>query len=148
MPPYFKISYLNFVNCLFIGKSLFYNLSRWNKLIIYATNNFLNIDNNPVEKSIRPIAVSRKSYLFTGSHAATQRSAIFYSLLDTCKNYNINPVDWLHDVLTRIGDSPINKIKDLLPQNYLDNKNNNCKINLCCKIVGRVLMGGLHWSWI
>ena len=105
-----------------IGKAIFYTLSRWDKLSLYATTDFLNIDNNPVENSIRPRAVGRKNYLFAGSHAAAQRSAIFYSLLATCKNYNINPVDWLHDVLTRIGGSPINKIKDLLPQNWVANK--------------------------
>jgi transposase len=101
-----------------IGKAIFYSLSRWDKLSLYATTDFLGIDNNPVENSIRPVAVGRKAYLFAGSHAAAQRSAIFYSLLATCKNYNINPVDWMQDILTRIAGYPINKIQELLPQNW------------------------------
>jgi len=101
-----------------IGKALFYSLTRWNKLSLYATNDILNIDNNPVENSIRPVAIGRKNYLFAGSHAAAQRAAMFYSLLATCKNHQINPCNWLHDVLNRISTHPINRIKELLPQNW------------------------------
>jgi transposase len=62
--------------------------------------------------------------LFAGSHAAAQRSAIFYSLLATCRNYDVHPTQWLEDVLTRIAGYPINKIQELLPQNWklLNNK--------------------------
>jgi len=106
-----------------IGKAIFYSLSRWDKLSLYATTDFLHLDNNPVENSIRPVAIGRKNYLFAGSHAAAQRSAIFYSLLATCKNYQINPVDWMQDVLTRIAGYPINKIQELLPQNWKPTQN-------------------------
>ena len=101
-----------------IGKAIAYSLKRWDKLSLYATSSILNIDNNPIENSLRPLAVGRKNYLFAGSHAAAQRAAIFYSLLATCKNYGVNPCDWLHDILSRIGNHPINRIKELLPQNW------------------------------
>ncbi|TAG08611.1 MAG: hypothetical protein EAZ35_09760 [Sphingobacteriia bacterium] len=68
--------------------------------------NFSKLDNNPVENSIRPVAVGRKKYLFAGSHAATHRLAVFYSLLATCKNYNLNPTKCMHDILTRIAGYP------------------------------------------
>ena len=101
-----------------IGIALAYSIKRWDKLSLYATTAELNIDNNPVENSIRPVAVGRKNYLFAGSHAAAQRAAIFYSLLTTCNNYQINPYEWLHDVLNRIASHPINQITELLPQNW------------------------------
>ena len=101
-----------------IGMALGYSIKRWEKLSLYATTSELNIDNNPVENSIRPVAVGRKNYLFAGSHAAAQRAAIFYSLLTTCNNYHINPYEWLHDVLNRIASHPINRIAELLPQNW------------------------------
>ena len=101
-----------------IGKALFYSLTRWDKLSLYATNDILHIDNNPVENSIRPVAVGRKNYLFAGSHVAAQRAAMFYSLLATCKNHQINPYNWLQDVLNRIALHPINRIQELLPQNW------------------------------
>jgi len=106
-----------------IGKALAYSLKRWDKLSLYASTPILNIDNNPVENSIRPVAIGRKNYLFAGSHAAAQRAAILYSLLATCKNHQINPYDWLHDVLNRIASHPINQIKELLPQNWKPNTN-------------------------
>ncbi len=104
-----------------IGIALAYSLKRWDKLSLYASTSFLNIDNNPVENSIRPVAVGRKNYLFAGSHAAAQRAAMFYSLLATCTNHKINPYDWLHNVLNRIAAQPINQIEDLLPQNWKPN---------------------------
>ena len=101
-----------------IGKALHYSLQRWDRLSLYAETAILHIDNNPVENSIRPVAIGRKNYLFAGSHKAAQRAAMFYSLLATCKNHLINPYEWLTDVLNRINEHPINKIEELLPQNW------------------------------
>ncbi|MGK2862890.1 MAG: IS66 family transposase [Chitinophagaceae bacterium] len=101
-----------------IGKALGYSISRWPELMIYTTDGKLNIDNNPVENSIRPVAIGRKNYLFAGSHEAAKRSAMLYSLMGTCKLHGINPFIWLRDVLQRIANHPINKIEELLPQNW------------------------------
>jgi transposase len=101
-----------------IGKALGYSIERWPELMIYASDGKLNIDNNPVENSIRPVAIGRKNYLFAGSHEAAERSAMLYSFLGTCKLNGINPFIWLQDVLRRISNHPINKIEELLPQNW------------------------------
>jgi transposase len=68
-----------------IVKAVAYNLKLWDGLTTYATNGKLNIDNNPVENAIRPVAIGRKNYLFAGSHEGAQRSAMLYSLFGTCK---------------------------------------------------------------
>ena len=80
----------------------------------------LNIDNNPVENAIRPVAIGRKeeSYLFAGSREAAQRSAMLYALLGTGKLHAVNPFNWLKDVLSCIGRHPINKVHELLPHNW------------------------------
>lgn len=101
-----------------IGKALAYSITRWDALSLYTTDSKLNIDNNPVENAIRPVAIGRKNYLFAGSHEAAQRSAMLYSLLGTCKLNDINPFDWLKNVLSRIGKHPINKVQELLPHNW------------------------------
>ncbi len=101
-----------------IGKALGYSIERWEQLMIYVTEAKLNIDNNAVENSIRPVAIGRKNYLFAGSHEAAQRSAVLYSLLGTCKLHDVNPFVWLKDVLQRISTHHINKIADLLPHNW------------------------------
>ena len=101
-----------------LGKAIQYTLSRWQKLNVYIQEGFLSIDNNLVENSIRPIAIGRKNWLFAGSHEAAGRSAMLYSLFATCRLHNIEPLQWLTEVLAKIKDHPINKIKELLPQNY------------------------------
>lgn len=101
-----------------IGKALAYSITRWDKLMIYTTDGKLNIDNNPVENAIRPVAIGRKNYLFAGSHEAAQRSAMLYSLLGTCKLHDINPFTWLKETLDKIARQPINRIGDLLPHKY------------------------------
>jgi len=101
-----------------IGKALAYSIERWHKLSLYITDGRLKIDNNPVENSIRPVALGRKNYLFAGSHEAAKRSGMLYSLLGTCKMHGIEPYGWLKEVLQRIADHPINKIQDLLPHRY------------------------------
>jgi transposase len=100
-----------------IGKALAYSIQRWEKLSLYTQDGMLNIDNNPVENSIRPVAIGRKNYLFCGSHEAAQRSAMLYSLLGTCKMHGIEPYAWLKNLLETIATHPINKIKELLPHN-------------------------------
>jgi hypothetical protein len=101
-----------------IGKALAYSIERWKQLMIYITDGKLNIDNNPVENCIRPVAIGRKNYLFAGSHEAAQRSAMLYSLMGTCKLHDINPFDWLKNVLEVLPTHPINRIQELLPRNW------------------------------
>jgi transposase len=98
-----------------IGKAIAYALTRWDKLCIYAHNGQLEIDNNPVENAIRPVALGRKNYLFAGSHQAAQRAAIIYSLIATCKANNIEPYAWLKNTLAIINDCKANKLYQLLP---------------------------------
>jgi len=101
-----------------IGKAVAYCLPRWQKLSIYTTDAILNIDNNPVENAIRPVVIGKKNYLFAGSHDAAQRAAMIYSLFATCRLHNINPYDWLKDVLERMHLYNTGNIAQLLPQNW------------------------------
>ena len=98
-----------------IGKAIDYTLSRIDALKVYTTDAKLQIDNNLVENSIRPIAIGRKNYLFAGSHQAAENAAIFYSLFATCKAQGINPYTWLAETLKKIGSHPVNRIEELLP---------------------------------
>jgi transposase len=108
-----------------IGQAIAYCLPRWEKLSVYTTNAILNIDNNPIENAIRPVAIGRKNYLFAGSHQAAQRAAIIYSLFATCKTHNINPYVWLKDVLERMHLYTTTNLHELLPQNWKQNIENN-----------------------
>jgi hypothetical protein len=95
-----------------------YTLSRWNALIRYADDGRLEIDNNAAERSIRPLALGRKNYLFAGSDTGGERAAAIYSLVGTAKLNGLDPEAYLRDVLARIADHPINRIGELLPWNW------------------------------
>ncbi len=66
------------------------------------------------------VGVGRKNYLFFGSDTGGDRAAIIYSLIETCKLNHIDPQRYLHYVLERIAEHPINRIAELLPWNLID----------------------------
>ena len=101
-----------------ITTAIGYSLKRWDKLTIYATDGKLKPDNNPVERSIRTIAIGRKNFVFAGSHKAAQRLAIIFSLIGTCKLHNVNPYEWLKYIFENINTHPVNRIQELLPHNW------------------------------
>ncbi|MBN2882889.1 MAG: IS66 family transposase, partial [Clostridia bacterium] len=105
-----------------MGVALSYTLGIWNRLIRYIHDGRYEIDNNLIENSIRPVALGRKNYLFAGSHEGAQRAAMMYSFLGTCKKNDVNPLTWLTDVLTRIPDHKANRLEELLPSKWLDDK--------------------------
>ena len=109
--------YINALPKSDIGEALAYAIKRWETLSRYTENGILGIDNNPVENSIRPVALGRKNYLFAGSHEAAKRSGMLYSLFGTCKMHGIEPYAWLKNVLQKIPSQPINRIHELLPIN-------------------------------
>ena len=98
-----------------LGKAMAYSLSRWNKLTEYISDPLLEIDNNLVENAIRPTVLGRKNYLFSGSHEGAERSAMIYSFLGSCKINEINPAEWLADVLVKIKDTKSSELHTLLP---------------------------------
>jgi transposase len=101
-----------------IGKAIHYSLQRWEKLSVYVNDAKLEIDNNQVENAIRPIALGRKNYLFAGSDEGARRSAMLYSFFGSCKRHQVNPYEWLLDVMETLPSYPINKIQNLLPHNW------------------------------
>ncbi len=101
-----------------LGGAIHYALTRMKKLRPYLDHGFLELDNNAAERSMRPIAVGRKNYLFMGSKRGGKSAAIAYTLIETAKLNNIDPQAWLADTLAHIADHKINRIDELLPWNY------------------------------
>ena len=97
------------------AKALDYSLKRWAALSRYATAGNLPIDNNPVENVIRPIALGRKNWLFTGSEQAGKRAAAIQTLLGTAKLNGLDPAAWLRDTLEKLPTCLNSQIDSLLP---------------------------------
>ncbi len=102
-----------------LQEALSYALKQRLEMSRYIESGDFSIDNNPVEREIRPVALGRKNYLFAGSHEGAKRAAVLYSLLACCKLNKVNPKDWLTDVLKRINAHPVSRIAELLPHRWV-----------------------------
>lgn len=101
-----------------LGQAIAYSLSNWVALTRHVDDGNLAMDSNLIERAIRRVAIARKNHLFFGSEAGGKAAAVFYSILATCRANDINPYDYLSDVLGRINDHPINRIEELAPYNW------------------------------
>ena len=97
------------------AKAIDYSLNRWAELARHAETGHLPIDNNPVESGIRPVAVGRKNWLFTGSERAGKRAAVIQALLGTAKLNGLDPAAWLKDTLEKLPAWPASRIDELPP---------------------------------
>jgi transposase len=97
------------------AKAIDYTLKRWAALIRYAKTGHLPIDNNPVENTIRPIALGKKNWLFIGPERPGQRAAAIQTLLGTAKLNGFNPAEWLKDTLGKLPTWTYSRIDELLP---------------------------------
>lgn len=98
-----------------IGKAMTYFIRQYPKLENALIDGRIELDNNKIENSIRPMALSRKNFLFCGSHRAAQHAAIFLSFFGSCKLHGVNPRVWLEETLSNIKDYKINDLEQLLP---------------------------------
>jgi transposase len=89
----------------------------WPALTYYCTDGRAEMSNNAAERSLRDVALGRRSYLFAGSDAGGERAASMYSLIGCCKLVGIDPESYLRYVFERIADHPINRVQELLPWN-------------------------------
>ena len=101
------------------GAHLQYALARWDALTLYASDRRIGIDNNPAERALRGIAVTRKNFLFLGSEAGGERAAVLYTVLETAKLNGLNPDASLADIIDRMAKGhPINRLSELLPWHW------------------------------
>jgi transposase len=85
----------------------------------FLTDGRIEIDNNTVERTIRPIALNRKNALFAGHDAGAENWPIIASLIETCKMNAVDPHAWLANTLAAIVNGhKQSQIDDLLPSNY------------------------------
>jgi hypothetical protein len=96
-----------------------YGLAHWPGLIRYLEDGRLEMDTNPVENAIRPVALTRKNALFAGHEVGAGNWALLTSIVATCKLNDVNPVDYIADTLRAILDGhPQSRIEELMPWRF------------------------------
>jgi transposase len=99
-----------------LGKAIRYFLSEYDVLQIYLERPDYQIDNNLCENSIRPSCVGKRRWLFIGHPDAGWRSAVIYSIIQSCRRRGIDPQEYLTDVLGRLPGMKNTQIDCLLPE--------------------------------
>jgi len=93
-----------------------YALNHWDGLKRFLEDGRIELDNNSVERTMRPVALSRKNSLFAGSDDGAENWACIASLVETCKLNSVNPQAYFTDVLTRLVNGwPQQRIDELMP---------------------------------
>src|SRR6185312_2793935 len=95
-----------------------YALNHWGGLERFLEDGRIELDNNSVERAMRPVVLSRKNSLFAGSDEGGANWACLASLIETCKLNRVNPQAYFTDLLTRLVNGwPQNRIDELMPWN-------------------------------
>ena len=100
-----------------LGKAISYTLNQWSSLVRYIENGWLRPDNNLLENNIRPFAVGRKNWLFSGHPRGAEASATLYSLVVTAKENGLDPYHYLRYVFDKLPVANVEEdYRKLLPQ--------------------------------
>ena len=101
-----------------MGQAIGYAINNWTALNQFIENPALPLDNNASERALRIIALGRKNYLFAGNDASAENLAGLYSLMASCELNQINPEQYLADVLLRVHTHSQQALADLLPHRW------------------------------
>ncbi|YCM44740.1 IS66 family transposase [Verrucomicrobiaceae bacterium 227] len=103
-----------------LGQAVRYLLNQGDDLETYLHHGQVEIDNNGIERDVRPLAVGRKNWLFIGSPEAGDRTAVIYSLLISARHHGVDPESYLRDLIERLPGcgSDETSLRQLLPENW------------------------------
>lgn len=105
-----------------LAEAIGYVLNRWEAFVRYTEDGRIRIDNNLIERLLRPVAIGRKNYLFVGSERGGQTAATLYTLVQNARRNGVNVWPYLTDVLRRLpGIAPTDPaaLEALLPDRWV-----------------------------
>ena len=96
-------------------KPMNYMLTRWDDFARFLDDGRICLTNNAAERAVRGVALGRKNWTFAGSQRGADRCAVMLTMITTCRLNDVDPRAWLADVLARIADLPVSRLRELLP---------------------------------
>jgi len=84
------------------GQAIRYCLNQWRKLTTFIVDGRLELSNNRAERGIKPFVIGRKNWLFADTPRGAEASATIYSLVETAKENQINPMAYLTYLFERL----------------------------------------------
>ena len=101
-----------------LGRAMDYALGQWSTLTVYLDDGRVEIDNNLVENAIRPTAIGKKNWLFVGDADAGERSAIIYTVIESCRRRGLDPYTYLREILTKLPHMTNWQIPEVTPETW------------------------------
>ena len=101
-----------------IAQAIDYSLNAWKALTLHIDDGAVALDNNLIERQIKPWKLGAKNWLFVGSELAGQRAAVVMSLVQSAKLNGLDPWAYLRDVLARTHTHPSQRLEELLPHRW------------------------------
>jgi len=100
-----------------VVKAVRYVQNQREPLSLFLSDAAVPVHNNLSERALRIVALLRKNSLFAGGDEPAQTYAELLSLLSTCQLHDVDPEDWLADVLLAVTERGL-LAEDLLPWNW------------------------------
>jgi transposase len=98
-----------------MSKALSYATKQRERLERFLHDPKLGLDNNPAERALRIVALGRNRSLFAGSSEHAQNLAELHSIVATCRLHQVNPYEYIRDMLIRVQTHPASRIAELMP---------------------------------
>jgi transposase len=99
-----------------LTRALAYVRERREGLMLYLDDPEVEIDTNSLERALRAIPMGKKNWMFCWTELGAKQIGMAQSLLVTCKLHDIDPYDYLVDVLQRVGQHPASRVHELTPR--------------------------------
>lgn len=99
-----------------LTKALIYAHKRRGALEVFLTDPDVPIDTNHIERALRPIPLGRKNWMFSWTELGAQHVGVVQSLIATCRLHELDPYDYLVDVLQRVSQHPAADVAQLTPR--------------------------------
>ena len=84
-------------------KAINYMNTFWKQLFRYRNDGNYSIDNSLAERCIRPMALERKNSLFFCSTEGAKASAIFHTIIETCKQLGVSAREYIKKFLDEVS---------------------------------------------